>query len=67
MDRNASRYVTVNLTDAEWRALCAVMPDPCGWIKSQIRQLLEESGLSPVRDEKESGVEDWVMLTSASL
>lgn len=45
MDKTASRVVAVNLTDAEWRALRVVTPDPCGWIKSQIRSLLDESGL----------------------
>ena len=45
MDKIASRVVAVNLTDAEWRALRVVTPDPCGWIKSQIRSLLDESGL----------------------
>jgi len=45
VDKTASRVVAVNLTDAEWRALRVVTPDPCGWIKSQIRSLLDESGL----------------------
>jgi len=45
VDKIASRVVAVNLTDAEWRALRVVTPDPCGWIKSQIRSLLDESGL----------------------
>ena len=44
MDKIASRVVAVNLTDAEWRALRVVTPDPCGWIKTQIRSLLDESG-----------------------
>ena len=45
MDKIASRVVAVNLTDAEWRALRVVTQDPCGWIKTQIRSLLDESGL----------------------
>ena len=36
MDKNSNRFVAVNLTDAEWRALRAVTPDPCAWIKTQI-------------------------------
>ena len=54
MDKIASRVVAVNLTDAEWRALRVVTPDPCGWIKTQIRSLLDESGL-PIEqaDEKD--------------
>lgn len=53
MDSNASRFLAVNLSDAEWRALRAVTPDPCGWIKTQIQRLLDESGVAPVRDEQE--------------
>ncbi|HYT68650.1 MAG TPA: hypothetical protein VEL51_19645 [Vicinamibacterales bacterium] len=51
MSKNTSRFVAVNLTEAEWQALRAVTPDPCGWIKDQIRQLLEESGVSIKQDE----------------
>jgi hypothetical protein len=51
MDSNASRFVAVDLSDAEWRALRAVTPDPCAWIKTQIHRLLDESGVTPVRDE----------------
>jgi hypothetical protein len=51
MDTNASRFVAVDLSDAEWRALRAVTPDPCAWIKTQIHRLLDESGVTPVRDE----------------
>jgi hypothetical protein len=53
MDSNASRFVAVDLSDAEWRALRAVTPDPCGWIKTQIHRLLDESGVAPVSDEQE--------------
>jgi hypothetical protein len=64
MGKNISRFVAVNLTDAEWRALRAVTPDPCAWIKTQIQRLLDESGVAPVRDEQESCVEEWGALTS---
>ena len=53
MGKNVSRFVAVNLTDAEWRALRAVTPDPCAWIKTQIQRLLDESGVAPVSDEQE--------------
>lgn len=65
MDKNTSRFVAVNLTDAEWRALRAVAPDPCAWIKTQIQHLLEESGVAPVRpasDDQEPSAE-WRVLT----
>ena len=65
MDKNTSRFVAVNLTDAEWRALRAVTPDPCAWIKAQIQQLLDQSGVTPIRDEQPS--EEWDVLTSPSL
>lgn len=67
MGKNVSRFVAVNLTDAEWRALRAVAPDPCAWIKTQIQRLLDESGVAPVRsagDDQETSVEEWGALTS---
>jgi hypothetical protein len=68
MDKNSSRFVAVNLTDAEWHALRAVTPDPCGWIKLQIQRLLDESGVAPApaSDEQESS-EEWGVLTSPGL
>jgi hypothetical protein len=57
MSNNTSRFVAVNLTDAEWFALRSVTPDPCAWIKSQIRQLLDESGV-PVPAEH-ADEKDW--------
>ena len=41
-----SRFLAVNLTEAEWQALRAVTPDPCGWIKEQIQRLLDEAGVA---------------------
>ena len=67
MDKNASRFVAVNLTDAEWRALRAVTPDPCAWMKEQIQRLLDESGVAPARDEQESSADEWGVLTSPGL
>ena len=52
MSKNTSRFLAVNLTEAEWQALRAVTPDPCAWMKSQIHRLLEESGVTP-REEQE--------------
>jgi hypothetical protein len=63
MDKDANRFVAVNLTDAEWRALRAVAPDPCAWIKTQIHRLLDESGVAPVRDEQDGPAEEWGELT----
>ena len=67
MDSNTSRFVAVNLTDAEWRALRAVTPDPCAWIKEQIQRLLDESGVAPERDEDVSHAHEWGVLTSPVL
>jgi hypothetical protein len=67
MDKNSSRFVAVNLTDAEWRALRAVTPDPCAWMKEQIQRLLDESGVAPSRDEQESPADEWGVLTSTGL
>ena len=53
MSKNTSRFLAVNLTEAEWQALRAVTPDPCAWMKSQIHRLLDESGVTPPREEQE--------------
>ena len=65
MDKNTSRFVTVTLTEAEWHALRTVAPDPCAWMKGQIQRLLDESGVTPVRDEQEPS--EWGVLTSPGL
>jgi hypothetical protein len=54
MSKNTSRFLAVNLTEAEWQALRAVTPDPCAWIKDQIQQLLIESGVAPNQEEPEA-------------
>ena len=66
MDTSSSRFVAVNLTETEWRALRAITPDPCAWIKAQIQQLLDESGVAPARDEQPSA-DEWGVLTSPVL
>ena len=67
MDKNTSRFVAVNLTDAEWRALRAVTPDPCAWIKAQIQRLLDESGVAPAARRTGIPADEWGVLTSPSL
>jgi hypothetical protein len=53
MSKNTSRFLAVNLTEAEWQAMRAVTPDPCGWMKEQIQRLLNESGIALTQDESE--------------
>ena len=53
MSKNTSRFLAVNLTEAEWQALRAVTPDPVAWIRSQIHQLLDDSGVRPLPEEAE--------------
>ena len=50
---STNRFLAVNLTEAEWQALRGVTPDPVAWIKTQIHQLLEESGVRPTHEEPE--------------
>jgi hypothetical protein len=47
MDKNTGRFIAINLTDEEWHALRSVAPDPVAWIRSQIHNLLDESGIRP--------------------
>jgi hypothetical protein len=56
MSTNTSRFLAVNLTEAEWQAVRAVTPDPCGWIKEQIQRLLEESGVPVNQDDHEGAL-----------
>jgi hypothetical protein len=67
MDKNTSRFVAVNLTDAEWHALRAVTPDPCAWMKAQIQRLLDEAGVAPAATNDEQEAEEWGVLTSPGL
>jgi hypothetical protein len=53
MSKNTSRFLAVNLTEAEWQALRAATPDPCAWIKDQIHRLLSESGIALSQDESD--------------
>jgi hypothetical protein len=55
MSKNTSRFLAVNLTEAEWQALRAVTPDPCGWMKDQIQRLLDESGVVPATPDDHDG------------
>jgi hypothetical protein len=55
MSKNTSRFLAVNLTEAEWQALRAVTPDPCGWMKEQIQHLLDESGVA-IQHEEHDGM-----------
>jgi hypothetical protein len=55
MSKNTSRFLAVNLTEAEWQALRAVTPDPCGWMKDQIQRLLDESGVVPAAPDDHDG------------
>ena len=54
MSKNTSRFIAVNLTEAEWQAVRTVTPDPCAWIKEQIHRLLDESGVAPVHEEQDN-------------
>ena len=47
MDGTPTRFVATTLTEAEWRALRAIEPDPPAWIKEQIRQLIAKAAEQP--------------------
>jgi hypothetical protein len=68
MDKLSNRFVAVNLTDAEWRALRAITPDPCAWMKTQIQRLLAESGVMPAGSGTETEEpSEWGALTSPGI
>ena len=55
MSKNTSRFLAVNLTEAEWQALRNVTPDPVAWMKEQIQRLLDESGVA-IQQEEHDGM-----------
>jgi len=43
---NTDRFIAINLTEAEWKALRMIRPDPSGWLKQQVVRALEDAGYS---------------------
>lgn len=37
------RVITISLSEADWKALRSVQPEPIDWLKGKIRETIEEA------------------------
>jgi len=43
MDVAATRFISTTLTEAEWKALKSVQPDPARWLREQVQKVLAQA------------------------
>ncbi len=43
------RVITLALSDADWKALRAVQPEPVDWLKKTIRDAIDQAAAAPER------------------
>jgi hypothetical protein len=43
------RVITLAISDADWKALRAVQPEPIDWLKRTIRDAIDQSAAAPER------------------
>ena len=53
MDAVATRFISTTLTEAEWKALKSVEPDPARWLREQVKQVLAQASALPSVPERE--------------
>ena len=53
MDAVATRFISTTLTEAEWKALKSVQPDPARWLREQVKQVLAQASALPSVPERE--------------
>ena len=47
--RMPERVITLAISDADWKALRAVQPEPIDWLKRTIRAAIDQSAAAPQR------------------
>ena len=47
--RMPERVITLAISDADWKALRAVQPEPIDWLKRTIRDAIDQSAAAPER------------------
>jgi len=47
MDVVATRFISTTLTEAEWKALKVVQPDPARWLREQVKLALAQASSVP--------------------
>lgn len=53
MDAVATRFISTTLTEAEWKALKSVQPDPARWLREQVKLALAQASALPSAAERE--------------
>jgi len=54
MDVVATRFISTTLTEAEWKALKIVQPDPARWLREQVKLALSQaSSVRPTPDRQD--------------
>jgi len=48
-----TRFISTTLTEAEWKALKLVQPDPARWLREQVKLVLAQAGVRPVPPERQ--------------
>ena len=43
----ATRFISTTLTEAEWKALKIVQPDPARWLREQVKLALAQASSVP--------------------
>lgn len=43
MDVVPTRFISTPLTEAEWKALKAVQPDPVRWLREQVKAVIAQA------------------------
>jgi hypothetical protein len=44
------RVITLAISDADWKALRAVQPEPVDWLKQTIREAIDRAAVAAVAD-----------------
>jgi hypothetical protein len=52
MDVIATRFISTTLTEAEWKTLKMVQPDPARWLREQVKLALAQASVVPSAPER---------------
>jgi len=53
MDVVGTRFISTTLTEAEWKALKIVQPDPARWLREQVKLALAQASALPAPAERQ--------------
>jgi hypothetical protein len=49
----ATRFISTTLTEAEWKALKSIQPDPAQWLREQVKLALAQANTLPAPPERQ--------------